>query len=77
MSARALTGKVAIITGGSKGIGRSIALRLAKDGADVVINYGSDSASTNEVVKGIDAEHPMAIQADAGTVAGVEKIDGQ
>lgn len=74
MSAKALAGKVAVITGGSKGIGRAVALRLSKDGASVVINYGSDSSAANDLVNEIGKDNAFAIQADAGSIAGAEKI---
>ena len=74
MAAKALADKVAIITGGSKGIGRATALRLAKDGANVVINYASDSSAASDLVKEIGKDQAIAIQADAGSVAGAEKI---
>lgn len=74
MSSKPLSGKVAIITGGSKGIGRSTAIRLAKDGASVAINYASDPAAANELIKEIGADHAIAIQADAGSIDGAEKI---
>ena len=74
MSAQSLAGKIALITGGSKGIGRAVALRLAKDGATVVINYSSDASAAEEVVKNIGNERCVAIQADAGSVGGAEKL---
>ncbi|GGE55306.1 beta-ketoacyl-ACP reductase [Streptosporangium jomthongense] len=46
-----LKGKVAIVTGGSRGIGRHIALQLAQRGADVAINYRSRQADADEVIK--------------------------
>lgn len=69
-----LSGKTAIITGGSKGIGRSTAERYAKDGANVVINFSSDSSAAEEVVKAIGSDRCLAVQADAGSVSGVQKI---
>ena len=74
MATKPLADKVAIITGGSKGIGRATALRLAKDGAKMVINYSSDSDAANDLVNEIGKEYAIAIQADAGSVAGAEKI---
>ncbi|MFA4958045.1 MAG: beta-ketoacyl-ACP reductase [Candidatus Methanoperedens sp.] len=49
-----LKGKVALVTGGSRGIGQAIALRLAKDGADVAINYQSTREQAQKVSKTID-----------------------
>ena len=69
-----MQGKVAIITGGSKGIGRAIALRLAKSGANVVVNYSSDVAAADEVVSQIGKDRALAVKADAGTVAGVSAL---
>lgn len=49
-----LNGKVALITGGSRGIGRAIALRLAKNGADVVVNYVRHRKDAQETVAAIE-----------------------
>lgn len=56
-----LSGRIALVTGAGRGIGRSIALGLAEDGADVAVNYRRDEASANEVVAAITAMGRRAI----------------
>jgi len=60
--------RVAIVTGASKGIGRAIALRLAKDGIAVVVNYASSRAAADEAVAEIESAggKAIAVQADVG-----------
>ncbi|HTO52834.1 MAG TPA: glucose 1-dehydrogenase [Myxococcota bacterium] len=50
-----LSGRVALVTGGSRGIGRAIALGLAQDGADVAVNYRRDEAAAKETVSAIES----------------------
>ncbi|POS75515.1 3-oxoacyl-(acyl-carrier protein) reductase [Diaporthe helianthi] len=70
-----LAGKVIIVTGGSKGIGRAISHRLAQDGASVVVNFSRDASAAEEVISAIGGpDRALAVQADAGSVAGVEKL---
>jgi len=64
------TDRVALVTGGSRGIGRAIALRLAQGGAKVVVNYRSNQEAAEEVVAQIKAGggEAVAVQADVSRV---------
>ena len=71
-----LNGKTALITGGSRGIGRAIAERLAADAAAIVINYARSERLAQEVVKAITAKggKAMGIQADVSKPAEVRRL---
>jgi NAD(P)-dependent dehydrogenase (short-subunit alcohol dehydrogenase family) len=68
-----LSGKVALVTGAAKRIGRSVALRLASEGADIAVNYRGSTAQADEVVAQIVAmgRHSVALQADVAKRAEV------
>ncbi|HJP14930.1 MAG: glucose 1-dehydrogenase [Nitrospinota bacterium] len=70
------SGKVALVTGGSRGMGREVAICLGREGADVAINYASDAASAEEVVAQIKAmgRRAFAVQADIRDRAAVEAM---
>jgi 3-oxoacyl-[acyl-carrier protein] reductase len=68
--------RVAIVTGGSGGIGKAICLRLAKDGYHVVVNYHGRAERAAEIVEAINAGDTLAIavQADVATESGADKL---
>jgi 3-oxoacyl-[acyl-carrier protein] reductase len=74
-----LDGKTALVTGGSRGIGRAIGEKLAADGATVVINYARNGQLADEVVKAISAKggKAMGIQADVSKPAEVRRLFGE
>ncbi|KAN0090390.1 1,3,8-naphthalenetriol reductase-like protein [Hyaloscypha variabilis] len=71
-----LEGKVALVTGSGRGIGRGIALELAKRGASVVINYAASSKPAQEAVKEIEStgSKGIAIQGDMTKVADIRRV---
>jgi glucose 1-dehydrogenase len=76
MRGERLLGRKALVTGSSKGIGRGIALRLAEEGADVVINYNSDPRGAEEVMADIQAlgRRSAIVKGDLGSVGSVREL---
>jgi 3-oxoacyl-[acyl-carrier protein] reductase len=71
-----LTGKIALITGSARGIGKAIAERYGSRGASIVVNYSSDRERANAAVDCIErlGGTAIAIQADVSKVADIERL---
>lgn len=71
-----LTGKVAVVTGASRGIGRATAERLAKEGGAVVVNYATSAEEANAVVEAIKAQGgtAFAVQADIARLDDIRRL---
>ena len=71
-----LAGKTALVTGGSRGIGRAIALRLAGQGADVVFSYRGNAAAARDTAGAIEAlgRTALAVQADVSDPAAADRL---
>ena len=71
-----LKGKVAVVTGASRGIGQATAERLARDGASVVVNYAISAEEANAVVAGIEAQggRALAVQADVAKLEDIRRL---
>lgn len=73
---RNLTGKVAIVTGASRGIGRGIAERLAQDGATVVVNYSGSEEEAKQVVGQVTSQggKAIALQANFSLIDDIRRL---
>ncbi len=71
-----LEGKKAIVTGGGRGIGRAIALAYAKEGADILVNYHSNDAAAQEVVKEVEGmgRKAVTVKADVSNYSDAHKM---
>jgi NAD(P)-dependent dehydrogenase (short-subunit alcohol dehydrogenase family) len=71
-----LDGRVALVTGSAKRLGRAVALRLAEEGADVVIHYRSSGREAQDAVREIERRRrrAVAIGADLGSVAEIKRL---
>src|SRR5438270_5023006 len=71
-----LKGKVAVVTGGSRGIGRAIARRFAQEGALVAVHYGKNAEAAAATVRDIEASggKALAIGAELGSLANIEQF---
>ncbi len=71
-----LKNKTALITGASRGIGKAIALRFASLGADIIVNYNSNDAAAQEVIKEIESYHvkAFAVKADVSKPTEINRM---
>ncbi len=71
-----LKGKIAVVTGGSRDIGREISIKLAKEGADVVVNYFNSAAGALETVREIEAigQRALAVKADVSSLTDIREL---
>ena len=71
-----MNGRVAVVTGASRGIGRAVAERLGRDGHEVVVNYAGNRAAAEEVVASVEAagSRAVAVQADVSRRTEIQRL---
>ena len=70
----ALEGKIALITGGTAGIGFATALALSRAGAQVIVTYAHNSAAASAAIQQLGEKQALALRSDAGNVQDTEKL---
>jgi enoyl-[acyl-carrier protein] reductase III len=72
-------GKIALVTGSGRGIGRAIALHFAREGADVAVNFFRNRGPANETIDCIQAlgRRAILVKADVGTLEGIDRLFGE
>lgn len=66
--------KIALVTGSSRGIGRAIALKLAKQGATVIIHYADNDVAAQETINELKGENVFLVKADLASIPGVDTL---
>jgi 3-oxoacyl-[acyl-carrier protein] reductase len=77
---RIFSGKTALVTGGSRGIGRACCIRLAQAGARIAVNYCSNDAAANETARLVDQQaggSALVVRADVSSASDVERMVGE
>lgn len=76
MNHNSFTGKIALVTGSGRGIGKAIALELARQGADVVVNFFRNREPAEETLREIEGlgRRGLLVKADVGSMAGLEEL---
>src|SRR5690349_8591258 len=76
---RCFAGKTALVTGGSRGIGRACCVRLAHAGANVAVNYCTNECAADETARVVEKAGgiPLAVKADVSSAVEVERMVGQ
>ena len=69
-----LAGRVALITGGTKGIGRAAAIALARAGAQVIVTYMADRGTADSLVREIGLDKALAVKSDASSMHDIESL---
>ncbi|HSA80860.1 MAG TPA: SDR family NAD(P)-dependent oxidoreductase, partial [Geminicoccaceae bacterium] len=79
MTAKELDGRTALVTGGSRGIGRATCVRLAREGASVAINYSGNEAAALEALRLVEAEgaRGQIVQGDVSDPEDVARMIGE
>ena len=77
MNGKTFAGKTALVTGGTRGIGRAAAMRLAQEGASVAVNFVSNGEKAGQTVKDLEGTGAISVQADVSRREDVRRMVAQ